>query len=59
MSLQVLLYVFLFHRGQLESTVGEEKLYNPRLTKDIDTFVQIMDNLNLPTPKMIGKTIYL
>lgn len=41
-------------RGQLETTVGEEKLYNPRLTKDIDAFVQIMENLNLPRPKLIG-----
>lgn len=39
----------------MESTVAEEKRYNPRLSKDIDTFVEIMDNLNLPKPKMIGK----
>lgn len=39
----------------MESTVAEEKRYNPRLTKDIDAFVEIMDNLNLPKPKMIGK----
>lgn len=44
-------------RGQLESSVAEEKRYNPRLTKDIDTFVDIMDNLNLPKPKKIGKQI--
>jgi hypothetical protein len=35
--------------------VAEEKKYNPRLSKDIDTFVDIMKNLNLPYPKMIGK----
>lgn len=45
------------NRGQLETTVGEEKKYNPRLTKDIDSFIQLMDNLNLPKPKMIGKYI--
>lgn len=44
-------------RGQLESSVGEEKRYNPRLTKDIDSFVDIMEHLNLPKPKMIGKLI--
>lgn len=45
-------------RGQMETTVAEEKQYNPRLSKDIDTFVQIMENLNLPKPKMIGKLVY-
>lgn len=33
----------------------EEKRYNPRLTKSLDEFVKIMDNLNLPYPKKIGK----
>ncbi|XP_031619007.1 persulfide dioxygenase ETHE1, mitochondrial [Contarinia nasturtii] len=45
------------YKGQLESTVGEEKKYNPRLTKDIDTFVDIMTNLNLPKPKMIDVAV--
>ena len=45
----------LYFRGQLETTVGEEKKFNPRLTKDINTFIDIMDNLNLPRPKLIGK----
>lgn len=44
-------------RGQLESSVAEEKRFNPRLSKDIDTFVNIMEHLNLPKPKMIGKLI--
>jgi len=38
----------------MESSVWEEKRYNPRLTKDIDEFVKIMENLNLPYPKKIG-----
>lgn len=37
------------------TTVAEEKKFNPRLSKDIETFVNIMDNLNLPRPKMIGE----
>lgn len=41
--------------GQTSTTVGEEKHYNPRLTKPLDEFIKIMDNLNLPHPKMIGK----
>lgn len=47
--------MLLYCRGQLESSIAEEKRYNPRLTKDIDTFVEIMEKLNLPKPKMIGK----
>lgn len=46
--------IVFFCRGQLASTVIEEKTYNPRLTKDIEAFVDIMENLNLPKPKMIG-----
>lgn len=45
------------YKGQLETTVGEEKKYNPRLTKDIDSFIQLMDNLNLPKPKMIDVAV--
>lgn len=40
--------------GQLMSTVGEERKFNPRLTKSFDEFVNIMNNLNLPKPKKIG-----
>jgi hypothetical protein len=42
--------------GQTTTTVGEEKHYNPRLTKPLDEFIKIMENLNLPYPKMIGKS---
>lgn len=41
------------YKGFTVSTVGEEMLYNPRLTKDEETFKTIMENLNLPYPKMI------
>lgn len=40
--------------GQLTSTVSEERKFNPRLTKSLDEFVNIMKNLNLPKPKKIG-----
>ncbi|KAL6570732.1 Polypeptide N-acetylgalactosaminyltransferase 3 [Orobanche gracilis] len=39
------------------STVGEEMLYNPRLTKDEETFKKIMSNLNLSYPKMIDRAV--
>uniref|UniRef100_A0A1B0DHA0 Uncharacterized protein n=1 Tax=Phlebotomus papatasi TaxID=29031 RepID=A0A1B0DHA0_PHLPP len=48
---------YLFGRGNMETTVFEERNYNPRLSKDIDTFVSIMENLNLPYPKMIDKAL--
>lgn len=47
----------LHFRGQMESSVWEEKHYNPRLTKSLEEFTKIMDNLNLPYPKKIGKFI--
>ncbi|CAH2041271.1 unnamed protein product, partial [Iphiclides podalirius] len=45
------------YRGQTATTVGEEKEYNPRLTKSLKEFVHIMDTLNLPYPKMIDKAL--
>ncbi|CAG9788335.1 unnamed protein product [Diatraea saccharalis] len=50
-----ILYPAHDYRGQTATTVGEEKKYNPRLTKSLKEFVHIMDTLNLPYPKMIGK----
>ncbi|XP_045499928.1 persulfide dioxygenase ETHE1, mitochondrial isoform X1 [Colias croceus] len=45
------------YKGQTATTVGEEKKYNPRLTKSLEEFVKIMDNLNLPYPKKIDQAI--
>ncbi|XP_017027280.1 persulfide dioxygenase ETHE1, mitochondrial [Drosophila kikkawai] len=45
------------YKGQLESSVWEEKRYNPRLTKDLEEFIKIMDNLNLPYPKKIDASV--
>ncbi|KAK7887000.1 hypothetical protein WMY93_026621 [Mugilogobius chulae] len=41
------------YQGNTSSTVGEEKKYNPRLTKSLSEFVEIMKNLNLPKPDKI------
>jgi sulfur dioxygenase len=48
-----LIYPAHDYRGYTVSTVEEEMLYNPRLSKDEETFKTIMKNLNLPYPKMI------
>ncbi|XP_039756983.1 persulfide dioxygenase ETHE1, mitochondrial [Pararge aegeria] len=45
------------YKGQTATTVGEEKKYNPRLTKPLKKFIDIMDKFNLPYPKMIDKAV--
>lgn len=42
------------YTGRTVTTVAEEKKFNPRLTKTMAEFVELMNNLNLPYPKMIG-----
>ena len=42
------------YKGHRVSSIGQEKLINPRLAgKTRDEFISIMDNLNLPKPKLI------
>lgn len=50
---ETLVYPAHDYKGLSVSTVEEEMLYNPRLTKDEEAFQNIMENLNLPYPKMI------
>lgn len=45
------------YKGFTVSTVGEEMQYNPRLTKDQETFKNIMENLKLSYPKMIDVAV--
>ncbi|XP_022912604.1 persulfide dioxygenase ETHE1, mitochondrial [Onthophagus taurus] len=45
------------YKGMTSTTVDEEKRLNPRLTKSLDEFIKIMDNLNLAYPKMIDKAL--
>jgi glyoxylase-like metal-dependent hydrolase (beta-lactamase superfamily II)/rhodanese-related sulfurtransferase len=46
------------YKGDTVSTIGEEKAYNPRLqVKSIDEYVALMNNLNLPNPKMMDVAI--
>jgi sulfur dioxygenase len=41
------------YNGQLCSTVGEERRYNPRLTKTEEEFLKIMSDLKLSSPAQI------
>ena len=45
------------YSGRTVTTVAEEKAFNPRLSKSLNEFVDIMNNLNLPYPKMIDKAV--
>eukprot|EP00490_Sorites_sp_Unknown_P012367 CAMPEP_0114680552 /NCGR_PEP_ID=MMETSP0191-20121206/54290_1 /TAXON_ID=126664 /ORGANISM="Sorites sp." /LENGTH=430 /DNA_ID=CAMNT_0001957545 /DNA_START=58 /DNA_END=1351 /DNA_ORIENTATION=+ len=45
------------YKNRSISTVEEEKRYNPRLTKSVEEFVEIMENLKLPNPKKIDVAV--
>lgn len=49
-----LIYPAHDYKGWTVSTVGEEKAHNPRLKAgSVEAYVEIMNNLNLPDPKMM------
>ncbi|KAL0920921.1 hypothetical protein M5K25_007940 [Dendrobium thyrsiflorum] len=54
---ETLIYPAHDYKGFTVSTVGEEMLYNARLTKDEETFKSIMENLKLAYPKMIDVAV--
>ncbi|CAI5662105.1 unnamed protein product [Oreochromis niloticus] len=43
--------------GQTVSTVGEERKFNPRLTKSLEEFVELMNNMKLPKPDKIDISV--
>jgi sulfur dioxygenase len=46
------------YKGWMASSIGEEKHFNPRLAgKSEEEYVQIMNGLNLPNPKMMDIAI--
>src|SRR3984885_12310528 len=46
------------YKGDTVSTIGEEKRCNPRLkVKSIDEYVDLMNNLKLPNPKMMDVAV--
>jgi hypothetical protein len=46
------------YKGETVSTVGEEKLFNPRLrVKSVDEYVELMNNLKLPNRKMMDVAV--
>ncbi len=46
------------YKGETVSTVGEEKRFNPRLqVKSVDEYVDLMNSLHLPNPKMMDVAV--
>jgi glyoxylase-like metal-dependent hydrolase (beta-lactamase superfamily II)/rhodanese-related sulfurtransferase len=46
------------YKGDTVSTIGEEKRYNPRLqVRSVDDYVELMNNLHLPNPKMMDVAV--
>ena len=46
------------YKGDTVSTIGEEKRYNPRLqVHSVDEYVELMNNLHLPNPKMMDVAV--
>jgi sulfur dioxygenase len=46
------------YKGDTVSTIGEERAFNPRLqVKSIDDYVELMNNLHLPNPKMMDVAV--
>ncbi|MDX1515070.1 MAG: MBL fold metallo-hydrolase [Gammaproteobacteria bacterium] len=54
----MLVYPAHDYKGDTVSTIGEERAYNPRLQVDsVDQYVEIMNNLDLPNPKMMDVAV--
>jgi sulfur dioxygenase len=46
------------YKGDMVSTIGEERAFNPRLqVKSIDEYVDLMNSLKLPNPKMMDVAV--
>jgi sulfur dioxygenase len=55
---ETLLYPAHDYKGDTVSTIGEEKVFNPRLkVKSVDEYVELMNNLKLPNPKMMDVAV--
>lgn len=54
----MLVYPAHDYKGDTVSTIGEERAFNPRLqVTSVDQYVEVMDNLNLPNPRMMDVAV--
>lgn len=55
---ETLVYPAHDYRGQTVSTIGEEKRWNPRFAgRDRPSFIEFMNNLNLPDPRKMMEAV--
>lgn len=55
---ETLVYPAHDYKGWTVSTIGEERRHNPRLqVTSVDEYVEIMNNLNLPNPKLMDVAV--
>ena len=55
---ETLVYPGHDYKGDTVSTIGEERAFNPRLqVANAEQYAEIMDNLNLPNPKMMDVAV--
>jgi sulfur dioxygenase len=55
---ETLVYPAHDYKGDTVSTIGEEKAFNPRLhVRSVDQYVDLMNSLNLPNPKMMDVAV--
>ena len=58
LSDETLVYPAHDYKGDTVSTIAEEKAFNPRLkVKSVDEYVDLMNNLKLPNPKMMDVAV--
>jgi sulfur dioxygenase len=55
---ETLIYPAHDYKGDTVSTIGEERAFNPRLqVKSVDEYVELMNSLHLPSPKMMDVAV--
>ena len=55
---ETLVYPAHDYKGDTVSTIGEERAFNPRLQlKSVEDYVELMNNLKLPNPKMMDVAV--
>jgi sulfur dioxygenase len=55
---ETLVYPAHDYKGETVTTIGEEKIFNPRLrVKSVDEYADMMNNLKLPNPKMMDVAV--
>ena len=55
---ETLLFPAHDYKGDTVSTIGEERAFNPRLqVRSAEEYAEVMNNLNLPSPKMMDVAV--